>query len=120
PHFAGARQFVEGALKSGGRVLVHCNDGISRSPAFAVAYVMETVCLDYQSAFHFVLQRRFCVNPNEGFKLQLKEYEPIFSAKAQLSNTGVMDAERLRLKRRTAPSDESERLAKQKQFAFRL
>ncbi|KAG5459167.1 MAG: Serine/threonine/tyrosine-interacting protein, partial [Olpidium bornovanus] len=40
PHFAGARQFVEGALKSGGRVLVHCNDGISRSPAFAVAYVM--------------------------------------------------------------------------------
>lgn len=31
-------------------------------------------------AFTHVQARRFCVNPNEGFMAQLREYEPIYRA----------------------------------------
>jgi serine/threonine/tyrosine-interacting protein len=72
PHFPQAKAFIDNALYNGGRVFVHCNGGISRSPAFVVAYVMETVKMDYQQAYSYVQNRRFCMNPNEGFKVQLK------------------------------------------------
>lgn len=31
-----------------------------------------------------VQQRRFCINPNEGFMTQLREYEPIYQAEKTL------------------------------------
>ncbi|THH11641.1 hypothetical protein EW145_g516 [Phellinidium pouzarii] len=34
--FPDAKQFIDTAISSGGRVLVHCNGGISLSPAFVV------------------------------------------------------------------------------------
>ncbi|KAJ3021399.1 hypothetical protein HKX48_008629 [Thoreauomyces humboldtii] len=37
---------------------------------------------DFQKAYAYVQNRRFCMNPHEGFKCQLKEYEPIWRANA--------------------------------------
>lgn len=37
-------------------------------------------------AYTIVQQRRFCINPNEGFMTQLKEYEPIYQAQKTLKN----------------------------------
>ena len=54
PYFPDAKNFIGSALDQGGRVFVHCNGGISRSPAFVVAYVMESQKWDYHSAFSFV------------------------------------------------------------------
>ncbi|KAJ3118322.1 hypothetical protein HDU96_002479 [Phlyctochytrium bullatum] len=86
PYFPEGKDFIGRALAAGGRVLVYCNNGLSRSPAFVVAYVMEVEKRDFEDAYAFVQQRRFCMNPNEGFKYQLKEYEPIFQARAQISD----------------------------------
>jgi len=41
-HFKKVKIFIDEALISGGRVLVHGNAGISRSAALVLAYVMET------------------------------------------------------------------------------
>lgn len=72
PYFPEAKQFIDMALERRGRVLVHCNSGISRSPSFVVAYVMMSQRWGFQEAFSFVQNKRFCMNPNEGFKYQLK------------------------------------------------
>ncbi|KND02796.1 uncharacterized protein SPPG_01877 [Spizellomyces punctatus DAOM BR117] len=80
PYFPDAKQFIDYALEQGGRVLVHCNSGISRSPSFVVAYVMMSQRWGFQESFTFVQNKRFCMNPNEGFKYQLKEFEPIWRA----------------------------------------
>ncbi|KWU41460.1 phosphatases II [Rhodotorula sp. JG-1b] len=70
--FPQACQFIDGALQNGGRVLVHCGDGISRSPAIVTAYVMIKTGLGHEDAFAFVQARRFCVAPRTEFVHQLE------------------------------------------------
>ena len=78
-------EFIHNARNSGGSVLIHCNGGISRSPAVAVAYLMESLDWDYFKAYSWVQNIRFCINPNIGFKNQLQEYEPIYKARRNLN-----------------------------------
>ncbi|KAI9026943.1 protein-tyrosine phosphatase-like protein [Hyaloraphidium curvatum] len=110
PHFPAARKFIDSARGSGGRVFVHCNGGISRSPAFVVAYVMESQRTDFQTAFNYVQNRRFCMNPNEGFKSQLKEYEPIFRAREHIQALNYTPDMILRQgeRRRAAPEEDGD------------
>ncbi|KAK0163389.1 hypothetical protein PV327_007074 [Microctonus hyperodae] len=79
-HFKQVKDFIDEGLNSGGKILVHGNAGISRSAALVLAYVMEKYNYSRSEAFAIVQQRRFCVNPNEGFLAQLHEYEPIYQA----------------------------------------
>ncbi|KOC67819.1 Serine/threonine/tyrosine-interacting protein [Habropoda laboriosa] len=85
-HFQKVKAFIDEGLNSGGQVLVHGNAGISRSAALVVAYVMETYGLSQVNAYAVLQQRRFCINPNEGFMAQLREYEPIYKAQKTLKN----------------------------------
>ncbi|XP_033209319.1 serine/threonine/tyrosine-interacting protein B-like [Belonocnema kinseyi] len=85
-HFQRVRTFIDDALREGGQVLVHGNAGISRSAALVLAYVMETYGLTQARAYTIVQQRRFCINPNDGFMAQLREYEPIYQAQKTLRN----------------------------------
>lgn len=75
------RSFIDGALQSQGKVLIHGNAGISRSAAIVIGYVMEKFGVAYKEAFQYVQMKRFCVNPNNHFVHQLVEYEPIFRAR---------------------------------------
>ncbi|XP_064622892.1 serine/threonine/tyrosine-interacting protein B-like [Lineus longissimus] len=85
-HFPKVRDFIDECFRCGGKVLVHGNAGISRSAALVIAYIMERYGLPYREAFLYVQQKRFCINLNEGFAQQLKEYEPIYRAKLTLEN----------------------------------
>ncbi|CCM01897.1 uncharacterized protein FIBRA_03968 [Fibroporia radiculosa] len=79
--FPAAKQFIENAITQGGRVLVHCNGGISLSPSFVVMYVMQHFNLSWEDALHLVQNRRYCISPNGGFLTQIKEYESIYKAR---------------------------------------
>ncbi|OAD53098.1 Serine/threonine/tyrosine-interacting protein [Eufriesea mexicana] len=97
-HFQKVKVFIDEGLNSGGQALVHGNAGISRSAALVLAYVMETYELSQMRAYTIVQQRRFCINPNEGFMAQLREYEPIYQAQKTLKN-GQQSLFRQRTKR---------------------
>lgn len=50
-------------------------------------YNMKNPCnIYFRRAYSMVQQRRFCINPNEGFMTQLKEYEPIYQAEKTMRN----------------------------------
>lgn len=51
---------------------------------------MEGLGWDYNRAHTFVQSRRYCISLNEGFKRQLKEYEPIFQARRMPMTGGVV------------------------------
>ncbi|XP_076233439.1 dual specificity protein phosphatase 19 [Calliopsis andreniformis] len=53
-------------------ILVHCNAGVSRSPAVVISYLMATEKLSYDDAYNKIKKVRNCIKPNEGFVKQLK------------------------------------------------
>lgn len=61
--------------RTGGKILVHCEAGISRSPTICMAYLMKTKKLCLEEAFDYIKQRRSLISPNFGFMGQLLQYE---------------------------------------------
>nr|XP_020666960.1 serine/threonine/tyrosine-interacting protein [Pogona vitticeps] len=108
--FPMTKEFIDGSLQTGGKVLVHGNAGISRSAALVIAYIMETFGVKYRDAFTYVQERRFCINPNAGFVHQLQihrcstsggdkrhlflEYEAIYLAKLTIQRMSPRQLER--------------------------
>lgn len=66
---------IEEVRGRGGRVLVHCVAGVSRSPAFVLAYLIKYLNMSLRQAFFHVRSVRPNVRPNAGFFSQLIEFE---------------------------------------------
>lgn len=74
-HFSESTDFIRRGLLSGKGVLVHCKQGISRSAALVIAYLMDDQGMDVKEATRLVRSRRE-IMPNEGFLLQLSKFKP--------------------------------------------
>ncbi|CAD7973387.1 unnamed protein product [Amoebophrya sp. A25] len=91
PLFPKVREAVDTVLAAdpGNRILLQGTVGMSRSAAFAIAYVMEKFALDWEAAIYYVSQRRHCVALNENFRWQLREYDLIWKTRQRASNVGI-------------------------------
>jgi protein-tyrosine phosphatase len=67
--------FINNAMNSNGKVLVHCFAGKSRSASIIIAYIMQLKRISFNEAFKFVQDRREVIDPNFGFCTQLIEFE---------------------------------------------
>lgn len=56
-------------------ILVHCNAGLSRSATIVVSYLMKKTGWSLEDALIYTIHKRPCVQPNEGFLLQLQWYQ---------------------------------------------
>uniref|UniRef100_A0A8C4S7Y1 protein-tyrosine-phosphatase n=1 Tax=Erpetoichthys calabaricus TaxID=27687 RepID=A0A8C4S7Y1_ERPCA len=70
--FPVANKFISQALQvDGGRVLVHCSLGRSRSSALTLAFLMEHQRWTLRHAYEWLKEKRACAAPNAGFLRQL-------------------------------------------------
>ena len=67
-------KFIENVKEKGGRVLVHCIQGISRSVSIVMAYIIFTKKVTYDKAFNLVQSKREISSPNFGFSIQLQNF----------------------------------------------
>jgi len=67
--------FIDSALDTGGRILVHCMAGVSRAASIVIGYLMKVNNMDFQTAFNHVKAKRPSIRPNDGFMHQLQNYE---------------------------------------------
>ena len=74
-HFSDAFEFIDQAVAEGGKILIHCAAGVSRSATIAISYFMQKKCLAYKEAYLLVKDARQQISPNSGFIKQLKELE---------------------------------------------
>ncbi|CAK5279122.1 unnamed protein product [Mycena citricolor] len=89
-HFPETCRFIEDALADGGKVLVHCVMGVSRSTTVVTAYLMKSRLLSSLDALQLIRTCRPQVQPNYGFRKQLDtfadcQYSPSASHPAYLS-----------------------------------
>lgn len=66
---------LESCRKKNQKVLVHCQQGVSRSATLVIAYVMFANALGYAEAFRYVKSKRSIVSPNVGFLCQLRDWD---------------------------------------------
>merc|ERR1712194_715224 len=67
--------FMDNAVRSGGRVLVHCAGGISRSTTAVLAYLVAKRNYSLRDAFAHAHKVRPVVWPNRGFMRILIHWE---------------------------------------------
>ncbi|MED6217869.1 hypothetical protein PIB30_021666 [Stylosanthes scabra] len=63
--------YFEDVREQGGRVYVHCCQGVSRSSSLVIAYLMWREGQSFEDAFQYVKNARGVTNPNMGFACQL-------------------------------------------------
>lgn len=80
------------------RILIHCWQGVSRSPSIVAAYYIKAHCsssshaythtsgITAEKAIDFIRSRRPCVNPNQGFIRQLRQYEALVKAECDMED----------------------------------
>lgn len=64
-------KWVSDAIESGGRVLIHCREGVSRSSTMIIAFLMWKFNLPFEAAHDRIRKVRQICNPNTGFTCQL-------------------------------------------------
>jgi len=87
-HLEGACKDIEKALRGGQNVLVHCQQGISRSAAIVIAYLIKYHGMTYDSAHALVRNKRPCIKPNSGFVEALRAWEGQWRPPAVRRHTG--------------------------------
>ncbi|KAF8819455.1 hypothetical protein IE077_001013 [Cardiosporidium cionae] len=74
-YFPQAVRFIRNAVAAGGRVLIHCGAGISRSPTVCAAFLISELFISSDSALELIRTARPFAVPNVGFLMQLREWE---------------------------------------------
>ncbi|SCV74166.1 BQ2448_6598 [Microbotryum intermedium] len=77
PYIDQALEFIDDARWTGGKVLVHCRVGVSRSASIVIAYLMKHIELDLASAYLLTRSRRLniLIQPNLPFFATLHTFE---------------------------------------------
>eukprot|EP00466_Bigelowiella_natans_P003345 jgi/Bigna1/142724/aug1.72_g17432 len=67
--------FVDAAREKGHGVLIHCQQGVSRSSTITIAYLMKSQKMSLMDAYITVKSKRPVVKPKKNFLRELQEYE---------------------------------------------
>uniref|UniRef100_A0A8D0EAB9 Dual specificity phosphatase 28 n=1 Tax=Salvator merianae TaxID=96440 RepID=A0A8D0EAB9_SALMN len=74
-YFERCSDALQSTVRNGGKCLVYCKNGRSRSAAICTAYLMKHQNLSLVDAFKMVKTARPVAEPNAGFWAQLQKYE---------------------------------------------
>jgi len=101
--------FVADCMDLGGKVLIHCKMGISRSASTVCSFAMKHYALQHTK------DNRSIINPNKGFRHQLAVYEGILQASRQRLSFRKQQRSKseVSVRRTTDPTDAFEKKAEE-------
>merc|ERR550534_2499845 len=72
PFFPDAFEFID---SSKGGILIHCQQGVSRSATIAIAWIMRQQQCSFFETLEYAQAKRRVINPNLGFRMQLRAFQ---------------------------------------------
>ena len=87
-YFDKCAKIINDVKNRGGKTLVHCVAGVSRSASLCMAYLMRYKGLSLKDAYKHVKKQRPVVHPNVGFFRQLIEFEKFIRGKTSVKMVG--------------------------------
>ena len=106
--FQKTAELIKANENAGGKTIVHCIAGVSRSVSLCAAYLMTTFKSEKMlwgmgnmgatEAVQYIYKRRNCANPNPSFMSQLKTFEKEIKKKSNKTVlTGDLTEEQTRI-----------------------
>jgi len=98
-HFAKTNRFLMKCKRMGCKALVHCRAGVSRSTSITCAFLMFNETWRLCDSLDYCRKKRFIIDPNIDFRLQLALYEIFLFGKSTVKarlNWREWDSYRLR------------------------
>lgn len=74
-YFEECNEFIESCFRTKGKVLVHCDNGISRAPTIVIAFLMKNKNIGFTHALEMLKKKHPESQPNSGFASQLMQYQ---------------------------------------------
>lgn len=74
--------FADAEVKNGGKIYIHCRQGLGRGPSMAIAYLLKRG-MTYEDAFALVKSVRTFINPRPGQIARLRELEQYYARQAE-------------------------------------
>jgi len=74
-HFSEMFKFIEEGINAKEGVLVHCEQGVSRSASVVIGFLIYHKRMSLREAIVYTRSKRSIINPNNGFMRQLYGYE---------------------------------------------
>lgn len=102
-HFDPIGKFVDDEINRGGKVLIHCMAGISRSASLVIAYLIRYKNFSLMDAYDYVADRRRVIQPNDGFFVQLARFERRFKTAQKLAVVNELSDEATELEEDVLP-----------------
>ena len=98
-NFADTNRFLLKCKRSGGKALVHCRAGMSRSTSIMLAFLMFNETWRLCDALDYCRKKRFICDPNIDFRLQLALYEIFLFGKSSVkARLGLKEWDSYRLR----------------------
>lgn len=79
-YFVSVHEIISKAIEQGKNVLVHCAQGVSRSPTLVAAHLMLENRINAEDALGYIRHKRLIIEPNMGFEHQLDELDTIIKS----------------------------------------
>ena len=76
-HFDDTYDFIHNTYENNGKILVHCEAGVSRSVSVMAAYLMRSLKITPKAALDIIRDHRVFAQPNDGFMDQLELYHTL-------------------------------------------
>jgi len=74
-YFSEIAKRIECAINGGGRVLVHCNQGVNEGATVVISYLMYQKSCTVEDAHYYVKSLRPIIQPSEHYLQELSKYE---------------------------------------------
>jgi len=87
-HFDECIEFINICKNNNARILVHCNQGISRSASIVLSYLIKEMGMTLKQAWGLTFEKRKMIRPNDGFLRQLIEWEKSIYNRSTLTVDG--------------------------------